>query len=423
MELPINRQELWFKALAGLAGGAIGWIPVEIASSGHNLTEAMSSGAVFASYFSIALFSALVGGAVLASAWQRLELTPQVVNSFIRGFIVCFVLALPANYYSNVVFSGILNAGGWGLGQQGSMPFLVLGRIVSWTMMGAMLGAGVGIASFTLGNIAKGAIGGLVGGFLGGLAFDVTNAATGGGLLSRLIGLSMIGLAIGLLIGLVHELTKTAWVTVEAGRLKGRQYRLEGSVISIGRAEENPVGLFGDPAVQARHAVIEHRGNDYILRGVAVSEGTFVNGERVESTTLREGDRIGIGSYELAFHVRQDKGILRTAGVYRDAGQPPRPIPPRGSSGPALIDPGGQRLPILAGQTTHIGRALDNQIVISHSSVSRHHAEIVASDGTFVMRDLGSQNGTFVGGQRITETALKDGDAVRLGDAGFTFRA
>ncbi len=127
----------------------------------------------------------------------------------------------------------------------------------------------VGSFSFPVMNIIKGAAGGFIGGLAGGLSFDLINRVTGGGLPSRLIGLSLIGLMIGLLIGLVQELTKAAWLTVDAGRLKGRQYRLEGGVSSIGRAEENPVGLFGDSAVQARHAVVERRGNDYVLRGLA----------------------------------------------------------------------------------------------------------------------------------------------------------
>ena len=36
----IDRRELTFKALAGLVGGAIGWLPVEIANHGHSLTDA-----------------------------------------------------------------------------------------------------------------------------------------------------------------------------------------------------------------------------------------------------------------------------------------------------------------------------------------------------------------------------------------------
>jgi pSer/pThr/pTyr-binding forkhead associated (FHA) protein len=436
----INHRELTFKAMAGLAGGAIGWLPVELASHGRSLTDVMSTGDVIAAYATMAILSGMIGGLILASDEQKLQLTPTVRNRFILGFVVCFILALPANYYSNIVFSEILNFGGWGTGHQGSILYLVLGRIVSWMMMGTMLGAGVGIAGF-LGsvvppirslagsinfpvlNIVKGAAGGWIGGFAGGLTFDMINQATGGGLPSRLIGLSLIGLAIGLLIGLVQELTKAAWLTVDAGRLKGRQYRLEGAVSSIGRAEENPVGLFGDSAVQARHAVIERRGNDYVLRGLAVADGTFVNGERIETATLHDGDRIRIGSYELSFHVRGVRPSVRVESGPSRTIVTATPVTSTSNGEAVLVDASGNSFPIPTGKEIKIGRSLDNDIVLNDSSVSRHHAALEARNGGFRLRDLGSQNGTFVRGERINEAPLSNGDPVRVGDAAFTFRA
>ena len=440
----LNRRELTYKALAGLAGGSLGWLPVELASHGRNLTDVMTTGDMIAAYVSMAILSGLIGGLILASDEQKLAMTPTVRNRFLLGFVICFILAIPANYYSNIVFSEILNYGGWGLGHQGSVVFLILGRVISWTMMGAMLGAGVGIAGFLgssvkalrsmvgsthfpAANIIKGAAGGVIGGFAGGLTFDLINGITGGGLMARLVGLSLIGLAIGLLIGLVQELTKAAWVTVEAGRLKGRQYRLEGNVASIGRAEENPVGLFGDPSVQPRHAVIEHRGNDYVIRGLAVADGTFVNGERVETATLHDGDRIRIGSYELSFHLRGERpGVRVETAAPRGAASISSPAFAAASSsgnGPQLVDESGKSYPVKVGSETRIGRSLDNDIVIGHSSVSRHHAAIQAQNGGIRVRDLGSQNGTFVAGDRVSDAALKNGDAVRVGEVSFIFRA
>jgi pSer/pThr/pTyr-binding forkhead associated (FHA) protein len=439
MNASINHRELTYKAVAGLAGGALGWLPVELASHGRNLTDVMSTGDIIAAYVTMAILSGMIGGLILASDEQKFEITPTVRNRFILGFVVCFILAIPANYYSNIVFSEILSFGGWGTGHQGSIAYLIFGRVTSWMMMGTMLGAGVGIAGF-LGsavpqiksvagsinfppiNIIKGAAGGWIGGFAGGLTFDLINQVTGGGLAARLIGLSLIGLMIGLLIGLVQELTKAAWLTVDAGRLKGRQYRLEGGISSIGRAEENPVGLFGDSAVQARHAVIERRGNDYVLRGLAVADGTFLNGERIESATLHDGDRIRIGTYELSFHMRGVRPSVRTESGPSQAFAPAQPAIPNGSA--SLVDATGRSFAVRIGAETKIGRALDNDIVLGDSSVSRHHAAVESTNGSFRMRDLGSQNGTFVRGERVVnEAPLKNGDPVRVGDASFTFRA
>ncbi len=418
----INRRELLLKALAGLAGGAIGWLPVELASHGHSLTEQISTAGVVASYAAMALFSGLIGGLILAVERQQLEISPATQRRFWTGFLICLVLAVPADYFANSVFSSILHFGGWELNHEGSTFYLFCARVVSWIIMGAMLGAGVGLSTFSPPNILKGAVGGWVGGFIGGILFDPINYATGGGLVSRLIGLSSIGLAIGLFIGLVQELTKAAWITVDQGRLRGRQFRIEGARATMGRAEENPIGLFGDQAVQQRHAVIERSGSDYVIRNLAVQEGTFVNGARIETAALHEGDQIRIGGYLLSFHLRQASG----AGVIAPrisgdgAGREAQAVV---SVGPCLIDGAGHQFPVRTGATTRLGRALDNDIVVAHSSVSRHHASIEAVNGGFELHDLQSQNGTFVGDERVTQKRIVNGDPIKLGQAPFTFRA
>ncbi|MGH7906499.1 MAG: FHA domain-containing protein, partial [Candidatus Binataceae bacterium] len=297
----VNRRDLIFKSLAGLAGGAIGWIPVEIASHGHSLTQQQTTAGILASFVSMAILSGAIGALIIAAEGQTLTMTPRVQHALIRGFIICFLLSLPAIYLSNVAFSAILGAGGWSVNHQGAFVYLFAARIIGWALMGLMLGAGVGLASFSLRNIVKGAIGGWVGGFIGGLVFDPISMAAGGGLLSRLVATCVVGLAIGLFIGLVQELTKSAWLVVEKGRLSGRQFRLEKQKITLGRAEENVVGLFGDPSVQPRHAVLTRDGASYMIKNLAVQNGTLVNGRRIETQLLNDGDTIMIGDYEMTF--------------------------------------------------------------------------------------------------------------------------
>jgi hypothetical protein len=67
--------------------------------------------------------------------------------------------------------------------------------------------------------------------------------------------------------------------------------------------------------------------------------------------------------------------------------------------------------------TQTIGRNLANDITIPESSLSRQHARIRATPYGFVIEDLGSTNGTFVNGQRVTgSTPLRPGDTLQLGD-------
>ncbi len=62
-----------------------------------------------------------------------------------------------------------------------------------------------------------------------------------------------------------------------------------------------------------------------------------------------------------------------------------------------------------------IGRMHDNNIVLADGSVSRYHAEIVTQEDTYVLRDLGSSNGTFLNDVRITSIPLATGDKVTIG--------
>jgi len=424
----VNHRELLFKAGAGLAGGALGWLPVELSSHGHSLTEQMTAWSVVWSYAAMAILSGLIGGMIVAAESQHLDLSSATQRRFARGFIICVLLALPANYFANWIFSAILNFGGWSLNHEGSTFYLFCARVLSWAIMGAMLGAGVGISTLRIPNILKGAIGGWVGGLVGGLLFDplgkmIASGIGSQGLASRFIGLCSIGLAIGLFIGLVQELTKAAWITVEQGRLKGRQYRVDAARVTLGRAEENPVGLFGDSSVQPRHAVIELKGSAYTIRNLAVQDGTFVNGNRIETAPLHDGDQIRIGGYELQFRLRQAAGAVRAPAPPAASGLSSTVAAAPPVSGPCLIDSSGQRFALRAGAVTRLGRALDNDIVINHSSVSRHHASIEAVSGTFELRDLQSQNGTYVSDQRVTQGPIADGDLIRLGQAPLTFRA
>jgi hypothetical protein len=75
------------------------------------------------------------------------------------------------------------------------------------------------------------------------------------------------------------------------------------------------------------------------------------------------------------------------------------------------------------GRVTTLGRTPDNKIVVHTKEVSRRHAEIVMAGGGYLVKDLGSPNGTFVNGERITEHRLKEGDKVTLGGKVFVFKA
>ena len=64
---------------------------------------------------------------------------------------------------------------------------------------------------------------------------------------------------------------------------------------------------------------------------------------------------------------------------------------------------------------TTVGRLEDNTFQVPEPSVSSHHCEILLRGGEVVVRDLDSTNGTFISGNKITESPLKPGQILRLG--------
>lgn len=82
----------------------------------------------------------------------------------------------------------------------------------------------------------------------------------------------------------------------------------------------------------------------------------------------------------------------------------------------------GQRWPVAS--TCSLGRSTSNSIVIDDGKVSRRHALVhKQGDDEYWVIDLGSGNGTYLNGRRITQpTELKDGDLLALGDQALTFR-
>jgi len=83
---------------------------------------------------------------------------------------------------------------------------------------------------------------------------------------------------------------------------------------------------------------------------------------------------------------------------------------------PSLTDPTG-REHLLTGQTITIGRALENDIVITSKRVSREHARVRREGWRVILEDLDSTNGTFLNDERVlAPQELHDADRIKIGD-------
>ena len=70
---------------------------------------------------------------------------------------------------------------------------------------------------------------------------------------------------------------------------------------------------------------------------------------------------------------------------------------------------------------TTAGRYPESDIFLDDVTVSRRHAEIRRDEGRFLIKDVGSLNGTYVNLQRVDEAQLADGDELQIGKFKLTF--
>lgn len=70
-----------------------------------------------------------------------------------------------------------------------------------------------------------------------------------------------------------------------------------------------------------------------------------------------------------------------------------------------------------------IGRGTESQIPIDEQTVSRRHAELMMRNHQVIIKDLKSKNGIFVNDVKVSASALKDGDIIRIGNTVFKFVA
>lgn len=78
---------------------------------------------------------------------------------------------------------------------------------------------------------------------------------------------------------------------------------------------------------------------------------------------------------------------------------------------------------LLDGDLALAGRHPDAEVFLDDVTVSRRHAEFVRSGTVFTVRDLGSLNGTYVGGSLVDSAELSDGLDVQIGKFRLTFYA
>ena len=452
---PFSAGSLW-AALAGAGGGLLSFPVGEFV---NKLTD-VNSGAPTNDIIGLIVGSGLWSGAIGLTIGAAILVTDNLRS--LRGqWHRDLWLALPLLFALS--FAG---------GVAGQISYLwvqnSVTRGIGWALMGAAIGVGLGLVRRDMLQAARGALGGALGGFIGGFVFDGLTSISdaGGGSLSRLVGQILMGALIALLMRVVQDALKSAWLLgISSGPYEGKEYPLNTARVTVGRDTSNAIALFREESLPRTLGALVFQHQQWFWQGEAIG----INGVARENAPVNAGDTLQIGATKFRFQMRSDK--TQTPNHQAPTYRPPPIVPPAAvyvpppASAPTIADwatsptaatppasnaPGanvsGANAPTiratmpafalvsLAGQSLAIpdceravtlGRGADNAIIINDAGVSSRHAQLQWQGGALHLADLGSTNGSFVNGEKLAPNAvrrLKVGDRLRFGKLDFVLR-
>lgn len=195
---------------------------------------------------------------------------------------------------------------------------------------------------------------------------------------------------------------------------------LDGDMVALTRDLAEGVRVYA----RAHQYILESRPTVEVIGSNAVATGDVrVYADRapvptMKAPTTRPQPATGAGNAHAddAADIDSDAAIVPGGTAVFAA---PRPNTPRAQL--AVRTPGQpvSRLNVRPG-TIRLGRALDNEIVLSDAKVSRRHGQISIRLGMLVYTDLGSTNGSYLNGALVTEIALGPGDVLQIGSSTIT---
>ena len=216
----------------------------------------------------------------------------------------------------------------------------------------------------------------------------------------------------------------------------GAEWRLVGKQETLGISGRHVLGrdagcdfTLASDSVSRRHARLELGDGRLTVTDLGSTNGTFVNGKRVQESVLGVGDevRFDVESFRVEGPDDPDQTTVRPA-AGDDATRVRSAV---GAAGTTTLPAATSRLEVVGGMDVQsfglttakctIGRASESDIELPVDSVSSRHAQLEKTGGGWLLTDLQSTNGTFVNDRRIDSAELKPGDRVRFGEVEVKF--
>lgn len=180
----------------------------------------------------------------------------------------------------------------------GDVQFNVIPRAIAWGIAGCLAGAGIGAGYMSLARVRNCLIGGLAGGVVGGILFNIVGSFVPD-VMSRMVGITVIGSMIGLSIALVDQVTTSAYLEMAMPEGPPVRFPLIGRTHVIGCANSVSIAVTRDPSIREQHVKIDMNGSTATFSCFPGVPAVSVNGNQVTSGTLSNGDVLTVGNTQL----------------------------------------------------------------------------------------------------------------------------
>lgn len=219
---------------------------------------------------------------------------------------------VPANDVSNLipVFRKLAQTGlaQTYTGDQAALP--LVRRIVGWTLIGLAIGLGTALSRRSRRALFMGMIGGLLGGCLGAIFFEgfqhaMTRLHVTSGIFNRLGGFLILGSCIGFCVPFVESAGKTAWLRIVRGLGEGRLIILDRSPMILGRHELVDIPVFGDPQIDLKNVQLEKRGKNLHVQTFG-QNNLMIRNSWAQAGTLSNLDTFTVGSTTFVYLNRKE---------------------------------------------------------------------------------------------------------------------
>lgn len=191
-----------------------------------------------------------------------------------------------------------------------------------------------------------------------------------------------------------------------------KQIDLTRNAYSLGRAPSADISIPAD-VVSRDHGKLEKRTDGWWYRDLDSRNGTYLNERQVREIKLQDGMRLQLGRDEKkAVYLTFQDSTEKEPPTPREVGR--ETVIERATSTTGYVHLQGST-PSKQGRHV-IGRGKEADIRLQSPVISREHASIQPGTPEWTITDLGSKNGTFLNGKRITRTErLKAGDVIQIG--------